>query len=89
MTGVFNTSFEVSLRILIILHIAKTRLSVDRITALDFIAIYGRDFGASDFNLHGNNEYRFGEYTAKREIIMQAVKELVLRAYVLPHCNKN
>ena len=55
MKEVFNTSFEVSLRILIILNIVKIRLSIDRISALDFISIYGKDFGVSKYNLHGNN----------------------------------
>lgn len=44
MNNIFNTSFEVSLRILIILNTVQTRLSSDRITALDFIAIYGKLF---------------------------------------------
>lgn len=89
MMNVFNTSFEVSLRMLIILNTVQTRLSIDRITALDFIAIYGKDFGVSEYNLHGDNDFKFGEYTSKREIISQAVKELVLRGYIIPHCNKS
>lgn len=89
MNNIFNTSFEVSLRILIILNTVQTRLSSDRITALDFIAIYGKDFGVSEYNLHGDNDYRFSEYTSKREIVSQAIKELVLRGYITPHCNKS
>ena len=89
MNDVFNSSFEVSLRILIILSTAQSRLSIDRITALDFIAIYGKDFGASKYNLHGDNDYRFSEYTSKREIVSQAIKELVLSGYITPHCNKS
>lgn len=89
MTEVFNTPFEVSLRILIVLNVAQARLSVDRISALDFISIYGKDFGVSDYNLHGDNDYRFSEYASKREIISQAIKNLVLIGYILPHCNKS
>ena len=89
MNNIFNTSFEVSLRILIILNTVQTRLSIDRITDLDFIAIYGKDFGVSEYNLHGDNDYRFSEYTSKREIVSQAIKELVLRGYITPHCNKS
>lgn len=89
MSDIFNSSFEVSLRMLIILNTVQSRLSIDRITALDFIAIYGKDFGVSEYNLHGDNDYRFGEYASKREIVSQAIKELVLRGYIMPHCNKN
>ena len=85
MNNIFNTSFEVSLRILIIVNTVQTRLSIDRITDLDFIAIYGKDFGVSEYNLHGDNDYRFSEYTSKREIVSQAIKELVLRGYITPH----
>lgn len=89
MTEIFNTPFEVSLRILIVLNVSYARLSVDRISALDFITIYGKDFGVSEYNLHGDNDYRFSEYASKREIISQAVKNLVLVGYILPHCNKS
>ena len=89
MNDIFNSSFEVSLRMLIILNTVQSRLSIDRITALDFISIYGKDFGVSEYNLHGDNDYRFSEYTSKREIVSQALKELVLRGYITPHCNKS
>ena len=81
--------FEVSLRVLIILNVSNARLSVDRISALDFMTIYGKDFGVSECNLHGDNDYRFSEYASKRDIISQAVKNLVLVGYILPHCNKS
>lgn len=89
MTDVFNTQFEVSLRMLIALNVTQIRLSIDRISALDFISIYGRDFGVSEYNLHGDNDYRFSEYASKREIIAQSIKYLVLMGYILPHCNKS
>lgn len=89
MKDVFNTPFEMSLRILIILYTARSKLSIDRITALDFISTYGRDFGVSEYNLHGNNRYRFSEYATKREIASQAIKELVLRNYIKLHCYKS
>ncbi len=89
MNNMFNTPFEVSIRMLIILNAAQSSLSIDRITAFDFISIYGKDFGVSEYNLHGNNDYRFSEYASKREIVSQSVKELVLKRYINPHCNKS
>lgn len=89
MKDVFNTPFEISLRILVILNTAQSKLSIDRITAIDFISIYGRDFDVSEYNLHGDNSYRFSEYATKREFVSQAIKELVLRNYINPHCNKS
>ena len=89
MSEIFNSSLEISLRMLIILNTVRSRLSVDRIAALDFISIYGKDFGVSEYNLHGDNDYRFSEYTSKREIVSQALKKLVLGGYIIPHCNKS
>lgn len=89
MNEIFNSSLEISLRMLIILNTVRSRLSVDRIAALDFISIYGKDFGVSEYNLHGDNDYRFSEYTSKREIVSQALKKLVLGGYIIPHCNKS
>ena len=50
MSEIFNSSLEISLRMLIILNTVRSRLSVDRIAALDFISIYGKDFGVSEYN---------------------------------------
>lgn len=88
MSNLFNSSFEVSLRMLIILNTVQTKLSIERITALDFISIYGKDFGVSEYNLQGDNDYRFGEYSSRREIASKALKELVLRGFIVPHCDK-
>ena len=89
MNSIFNSPFELSLRILILMKIKKSRVTVDWLSCLDFVTTYGKDFGISEFNLHGDNEYRFSEYAAKREIIGIAIKELVLRGYISPHCNKS
>ena len=88
MNELFNSPFELSLRVLIILNTAQLRLTIDKIVAYDFISTYSSDFGISESNLHGNNSYRFSEYTTKRIIITQSIKNLVLEGFVLPHCNK-
>ena len=80
MNELFNSPFELSLRVLIILNTAQLRLTIDKIVAYDFISTYSSDFG--------NNSYRFSEYTTKRIIITQSIKNLVLEGFVLPHCNK-
>ena len=89
MNNIFNSPFELSLRIMILMRVRKSRVTVDWLSCLDFVTTYGKDFGISEFNLHGDNEYRFSEYAAKREIIGIAIKELVLRGYIRPHCNKS
>ena len=88
MIGIFNSLFEISLRILMILYVTKDKMTIDRIVAMDFITVYGKDFGVSEENLHGENNYRFSEYAARRHIMTQAIKELVIRNYIVPHANK-
>ena len=88
MNELFNTAFEVSLRVLLILNVAQEKLSLEKITAFDFIANYGTDFEVSDYNLHGINRLRFSEYTVRREKINRGIKDLVLNGYVLPCCSK-
>lgn len=89
MNCIFNTSFEVSLRVILILNVTKSKLTFDKITALDFISIYGQEFGVSEYNLHGDNEYKFSEYTTKREITSKSIKRLILKGYILPHFYKS
>lgn len=82
MNELFNSPFELSLRVLIILNTAQLRLTIDKIVAYDFISTYSSDFGISESNLHGNNSYRFSEYTTKRIIITQSIKNLVLEGFI-------
>ncbi len=82
-TDVFNTPFEVSLRILLTLEVAAGKgMSADMIAAADFITAYGRDFGIADGNLHGDNNYKFGEFALRREMVKEGVKSLVLGALI-------
>lgn len=83
MTKLFNTPFEVSMRILLALLIApKKQMSLDMITVIDFLTIYSSDFDISDYNLHGENIFSFSEFTSKRKVISESIKELVLKDLV-------
>lgn len=63
MSKLYNTPFEASLRILLILETSRNQsFSADMLAAIDFISIYGREFGISDENLHGDNNYKFSEF---------------------------
>lgn len=89
MNNVFNTPFEVSLRILFTLEVADDKMSADLIAVSDFITIYGRDFGISGKNLHGDNSYRFGEFGVRRELVKEAIKSLVLDALINAESTKD
>ena len=62
MNKVFNTPFETGLRLLLILYTANSSgMSIDRLAALDFMTLYGKDFDISDSNLNGINGFNFSE----------------------------
>lgn len=60
---VFNTTFENMLRILVLMSVLAEPVNSDRLTALDFICIYGKKCKVLDKNLHGDNEFGFAEFT--------------------------
>ena len=63
-------------------------ISKDRILALDFISAYGNVFGISSNNLNGDNSYMYGELNARRQLLYDSLKKLVLLQYVKFHANK-
>lgn len=88
--NVFNSLHELSYRILLLLYVHESKkVSVDRLTALDFITVYGNDFGISQKNLHGNNRFRFSEYAGRRKAVNESLKSLVLKGYVQFYSLKN
>lgn len=83
MMKLFNSTFEVSLRALLLLSVTDgENMTLDRIAAYDFIAIYSRYFGLADTNLHGDNDYGFSELSTRRAVLQEALKTLVLDGLV-------
>lgn len=88
MNNLFNTPFEISIRILLLLSAYAQPITVERILITDFISTYGKDFGITENNLNGDNSYRFSEFIARRELVKQAVKKLVLQRLIKPEGSK-
>lgn len=79
MNKIFNTPFEISLRILLTLEANRRQwVSIDMIAALDFMTVYSKGFGINSKNLHGENAFKFSEYALRRELVQIAIKRLVL-----------
>lgn len=79
----FNTPFELSLHVVILLDVTDTGLTLDRIAAYDFIAIYCEDFGVADRSLNGENGFAFSELSARRNLTKTAIKDLVVDGLVV------
>lgn len=78
MDRLFNSTFENSLRLLILLDEFDMPQTLDMLYAVDFMALYSKAFGLADQNLNGDNEYKFSEFASQRELVREALKELVL-----------
>ncbi|WP_312753482.1 MULTISPECIES: ABC-three component system middle component 2 [Bacillales] len=76
---IFNTEFEMSLRLLLVLSLSKNKnRTLDDLVTADFISNYSKEIGLSDSNLHGDNEFSFSEFSARRLLAQGAIKNLVL-----------
>ena len=84
MPRVFNSTFENSLRILLLLNAFSDPQTVDMLYAADFMTTYGKVFGISIVDLNGDNQYKFSEFASRRQIVQNALKYLVLEGLVLP-----
>ena len=82
MKNLFNTAFEASLHILILLGLYKAPVSADMITYIDFITVYSKSFGMGNENLNGENNFKYGELSSRRRMIKSALKRLVLNGMV-------
>lgn len=79
--NIFNSSVELTLRTLLVLsHFSD--LNVDQIAIIDFKTTYGKYFGNSEYNLHGDNEFGLQEYGLRRQKISKSIKEGVLQGII-------
>ncbi len=74
----FNSVFENSLRLLILLDEYDMPHTLDMLYVVDFMAMYGKPFGLTAQNLNGDNDYKYSEFVSQRELVKAALKELVL-----------
>ena len=73
-----------ALRILILLKASKTPLSKERIYLTDFLSTYGKFYGLSSFNLHGDNDLCIIELSARKQLTNLALPLLCKNQYVRP-----
>ena len=79
---VFNTPFEISMRILILLDTFKLDLDEEKILYIDFFTIYEKNYGFGEENINGDSKFMINELTAQRKLIHTSIKELVLSGLV-------
>lgn len=78
MDRLFNSTFENSLRLLILLDEYDMPQTLDMLYAVDFMTIYSKPFGLSEQNLNGDNDIKFSGFASQRDLVKEALKEPVL-----------
>ena len=81
-TKIFNTEFEVSMRLLLLLYSTNTGLDEEKILYLDFFTIYAKNYKLGDDNINGDSKYMLNELTAQRRLIKESIKVLVLEGLI-------
>jgi len=81
MDSLFNTPFEMSLRLLILLSAGGSK-TADMLALADTVVIYGAEFGVADENLHGGVNYILDEFDTRRELVKETTRQLVRKGLV-------
>ena len=81
--NLYNTPFEMSLHVMLLLTECRSYMALDRITVYDFITTHSAEFGITEETGGGKNGFAFSEYALKRKLTNQALKSLVLDRLVL------
>jgi hypothetical protein len=79
---VFNTPFEISMRVLLLLDTFKTDLDEEKILYIDFFTIYEKNYDFGEENINGDSKFMINELTAQRKLINTSIKDLVLTGLV-------
>lgn len=87
-TQVFNTEFEISLRLICLLFCSNKKMSFEKIVYLDFISTYSKDFNLTNFNIQGISNFKLSEFITRRLIISNSLKRLVIDRYFIPFTQK-
>ena len=88
-SNVFNSVYETSMRLVLLLNTFDCPLSSEELFVFDFIATYGKEFGLTDVSLNGDSEFTLSKATLRRKRVMEAVSYLVRNGYITFIAEKN
>jgi len=85
----FNSEFEVSMRVLLLLNVFHSSLDIDRIMYLDFFTIFSENYALGGENINGDSDYRINSLTLQPELYKNAIKELVTSGLISVQNERN
>lgn len=83
-SSVFNSVYETSMRLILLLNTFDCPLSSEELFVFDFIATYGKEFNLTDVSLNGDSEFTLSKATLRRKKVMEAISYLVRNGYIMP-----
>ena len=83
-SSVFNSVYETSMRLVLLLFAFDAPLSSEELFVFDFVATYGKEFGLTDVSLNGDSEFTLSKATLRRKRVMGAISYLVRNGYIAP-----
>lgn len=81
-SSVFNSIYETSMRLILLLFTFDTPLSSEELFVFDFVATYGKEFGLTDVSLNGDSEFTLSKATLRRKRVMESISYLVRNGYI-------
>lgn len=84
MSNIFNSNFEIALRILIILNQNKNKaFSKERLISYDFITLYAKNFKIYYENINGDNMFYISEYSSIKHKYDDSIKFLLFKGLII------
>lgn len=74
---ILNGTFEVALRLLAVMTTCKKAMTVERLTAYSYFALYLSDLDKDEESLHPTIPFRNSAYINSRDVILQALEMLL------------
>lgn len=62
---------------LLAIYDSGRNFSEDQLIAFDFMTVYSHEFIADGHSLHGDNGFKYSEFSARKEAVSDAIKALV------------
>ena len=82
MMTIYNSEEEVALRALLILSVSDRLLNAETVAQIDFLSVYGKEFGLYRKNLNGDNPFMYSETALRNQRISEALQNLSWRGLI-------
>lgn len=79
---IINTTTEIQYRLLLLLAaLPEKEYSQRWLSCLDFIITYSKEFGLTEWNLHGNNRMMYTEYAARIWDVNNGIRMMAMHGW--------